>query len=100
MVDLSTVNVFPYIRAINATTNNTQIVIPKRARKMTIATRTGIAKFSYEGTDNGTPSNNNLFVMNYGYVEQKIGRGKDRPESVYVAMDSTTGTIIVSFEDE
>lgn len=100
MVDLSAVNIFPYIRAISATTNNTQIKIPNRARKITIATQTGMALFAYEGTDNATPSPNHLFVMNYGYVEQSIGRGKDRPASVYVAMANTTGTIVVSFEDE
>lgn len=100
MVDLSSVNTFPYIRAISATTNTTQIKIPHRARKLTVATESGTVYFAYEGTDNGTITNNRLFVTNYGMVEQKVGRGKDRPTSVYVAMASTTGTIIVSFEDE
>lgn len=100
MVDLHSINTFPYIKAIAATTNNTQIKMPARARKITIATKTGIVHFAYEGVDNGTPSANHLFVTNFGMVEQKIGRGKDRPQSVYVAMASSTGTIIVSFEDE
>lgn len=100
MVDLHTINTFPYIRAISATTNNVQIKMPARARKLTVATKTGVCKFAYEGEDNGTPSDNHLFVTNYGMVEQKIGRGKDRPQYVYVAMDTGTGTIIVSFEDE
>ena len=100
MVDLHTINTFPYIRAITATTNNVQIKMPARAHKLTVATKTGVCKFSYEGEDNGTPSDNHLFVTNYGMVEQKIGRGKDRPQYVYVAMDTGTGTVIVSFEDE
>ena len=100
MVDLHGINSFPYIRAISATTNNTQIKMPARARKITIATETGIVYYAYEGEDNGTPSTNHLFVTNFGMVEQKLGRGKDRPQSVYVAMKSSTGTVIVSFEDE
>lgn len=100
MVDLHSINTFPYIKAISATTNNTQIKLPARARKITIASKTGIVHFAYEGEDNGTPSANHLFVTNFGMVEQKLGRGKDRPQSVYVAMASSTGTIIVSFEDE
>lgn len=100
MVDLYTVNTFPYIRAISATTNNTQIKMPARARKITIASKTGIVHFAYEGVDNGAPTANHLFVTNFGMVEQNLGRGKDRPQSVFVAMASSTGTIIVSFEDE
>ena len=72
MVDLHSINSFPYIRAIAATTNNTQIKIPAReTSKITIATKTGIVHFAYEGRDNGTPSGNHLFVTNFGMVEQK-----------------------------
>ena len=100
MVDLHSINSFPYIRAISATTNNTKIKMPARARKITIASKTGVVYFGYEGEDNAAPTNNTLFVTNYGMVEQKLGRGKDRPTFVYVAMATTSGTIIVSFEDE
>lgn len=100
MVDLYAINTFPHIRAIAATTNNTQIKMPSRARKITVATQSGPCLFSYEGQDNSTPSANHLFVTNHGMVEQTIGRGKDRPQYVYVAMQGGTGTILISFEDE
>lgn len=100
MVDYSTVNTFPYIQSIPATTNNTQIKMPNRARKVTIATKTGIVYFAYEGEDNGVMVDHHLFVTNYGMVEQTLGRGKDRPTYIYVAMASSTGNVIVSFEDE
>lgn len=100
MVDLSTVNTFPYIRSISATTNATEVKLPLRARKITIASKTGVVVFAYDGTDNATPSAHHLFVPNYGMVQQTLGRGKDRPTSVFVAMDTTPGTVKISFEDE
>lgn len=100
MVDLSAAGTFPVIKSIAATTNTTEIKIPTRARHVTIATETGIVYFAYTGEDNGTISNDRLFVTNYGMVEQKLGRGKNRPDSIFVAMKNTTGTILVSFEDE
>ena len=99
-VDLTTVNQFPHTRAISATTNNTEILLPPRTRTVTIGTKTGECKFAFEGVDNGTPSANAVFVANYGYLGVKYGRGKDRPNAVYVAMQAGTGTILIIVEDE
>jgi len=99
-VDLTGVKQFPHIRAVSATTNNTEIVLPPRTKVVTVGTKTGDCVFAYEGVDNGTPSNNAAFVANYGYVATKYGRGKDRPTSLYVAMANGTGTIIIILEDE
>lgn len=100
MVDLTNVKQFPHIRAISATTNNTEIVLPPRTKVVTVATKTGECVFAYEGVDNNPPSSNAGFVANYGYVATKYGRGKDRPTSLYVAMVNGTGTIIIILEDE
>jgi hypothetical protein len=100
VLDLSSENYYPIIKTISATGNLTQIRLPNRARRFTVGSNTGHIWLQTNGTDGQAPGAHKLFIVNNGYMQLFMGRGKDRNMDMYVAMQNGTGTITIIVEDE
>jgi hypothetical protein len=99
--DLRNLNVYPAFYNFTAgDTTTTEILLPSAATKITLG---GIGKEIYlcrnGATDGGAVPTHRATVPQSNYMELRLGRGKNRPESIFVASKSGNAEISIILEE-
>lgn len=100
--DLSNANTFPHFKVIESqgTTWN-EIILPGNVNTVTIGSETSkIFVGQNNCSDGGTPQSEKGFVPSGNLLSLKLGRGQNKPTSIFVAASSGTTHITVILEEK
>lgn len=99
--DLKTADIFPYIKVItNQGTTWNEIILPGNVNQITIGSETQKIFFGQNDcSDGGTPQTNKTFIPSGNLLKVKLGRGRNKPSSIFVAASSGTTNIIIILEE-
>ena len=99
--DLRSFNVYPAFYNFTANdSTTTEILLPSPATQITLgAVGKEIFVCRNGATDGGAIPSNKMTVPSSNYVVLQLGRGKNRPESVFVASKTGTAEITVVLEE-
>jgi hypothetical protein len=99
--DLRNLNVYPAFHNFSAgDTSTTEILLPSAATKITVG---GVAKEIYVcrngATDGGSIPTNRATIPSANYLELRLGRGQNRPSSIFVASKSGSAEVSIILEE-
>lgn len=99
--DLRSLNVYPAFYNFSAgDASTTEILLPSAATQISIgATGKSIFVCRNGATDGGAVPSNKMTVPSSNYIVLRLGRGKNRPESLFVASTDGTAEISVILEE-
>ena len=101
MEDLKTIGVFPYFHNFTASSNTTQITIPRGCRKVSIGSEDKKLYLCRNGaTDGGSVPSNKVFIPKGNYLALSMGRGRNIDFNLYVASSSGSADVSVILEEE
>ncbi len=101
MEDLTSVKFFPHTHVFNASSNTTQVVLPRVASHVAIGSEDKKIYFCFlGGTDGGSLPNNHAFVPKENMLHIALGKGRDRTDSIYIASSSATCDITIILTEE
>lgn len=99
MLDLKTLDRFPSVRVFTGGTTNTEVVLPRKARKITITCETQKFFIAFTGTDGGTPEANKMPMPSGSYISIDLAKGYNRSNSIYLATATAGADISLMFEE-
>jgi hypothetical protein len=99
--DLRSLNVYPAFYNFTAgDTTTTEILLPSPATQISLGS---VGKEIYVcrngATDGGAVPTHKMTVPQSNYIVLKLGRGKNRPESIFVASKSGNAEISIVLEE-
>tara|TARA_B100000686_G_scaffold350923_1_gene448214 strand:+ start:1765 stop:2070 length:306 start_codon:yes stop_codon:yes gene_type:complete len=101
MEDLKTIGTFPYFHNFTASSNTTQITIPKGCRKVSIGSEDKKLYYCRNGaTDGGSLPSNYSFVPKDNMVTISMGRGRNIDYNLYVCSSSGSATVSIVLQEE
>ena len=99
--DLRSLNPYPAFHNFTANdSTTTEILLPSPATQISLGS-TGKEIFVCRNgaTDGGAIPSNKMTVPSSNYVVLRLGRGKNRPESIFVASKTGTAEVSVILEE-
>lgn len=99
MLDLKSLNQFPSIRVFSGGTTNTEIILPRKASKITITCETQKFFIAFTGTDGGTPEANKMPMPSGSYISIDLASGSNRSPNIYLATATAGADISIMFEE-
>ena len=99
--DLRNLNVYPAFHNFTANdSTTTEIILPSPATQISLGS-TGKEIFVCRNgaTDGGAIPSNKMTVPSSNYVVLRLGRGKNRPDSIFVASKTGTAEVSVILEE-
>tara|TARA_R100000353_G_C6346369_1_gene151946 strand:- start:54 stop:365 length:312 start_codon:yes stop_codon:yes gene_type:complete len=100
-VDLRNLNIYPAFHNFTANdSTTTEILLPSPATQISLGS-TGKEIFVCRNgaTDGGAIPSNKMTVPSSNYVVLRLGRGKNRPDSIFVASKTGNAEISVILEE-
>ena len=98
--DLSNVNKLPHIKGVSQGVTWMEIILPSQCTQITVGSENTKIYFGQNGqSDGGTPNQDFVFVPAGNLLPIKLGKGKERPQSIFVASSSGTALIKIILED-
>jgi hypothetical protein len=98
--DLSNVDKLPHIKGISQGETWMEIKLPSQCNQVTIGSENTKIYFGQNGqSDGGTPNQDKMFVPAGNIMPVKIGRGRERVNSIFVASSSGTAVIKILLEE-
>ena len=101
-IDLRSVETLPHFHTETTlpSSNTTEIQLPPEAGKITIGSETAVIYVFQNGaTDGGSLPSNFSFIPSGNIMSIKLGRGRTRAQSVFVAAKSGTPTLHIILEE-
>ena len=101
-IDLRGVETLPYFftKTTLPSATTTEIQLPPEAGKITIGSESAVI-YVYQngGTDGGSPPVDYSFIPSGNIMSVKLGRGRTRAQSVFVAAKTGTPTVHIILEE-
>lgn len=98
--DLRSLNAYPAFYNFTAATTATEILLPSACTRVSFgAVGKEIYIFNNGATDGGAVPTGKATVPSNNYLEIKLGRGINRPPSVFVAAKTGTAEISIILEE-
>ena len=99
--DLRNLNQYPAFYNFTATdTTTTEILLPSAATQISLGAQGKELYVCRNGaTDGGAVPSNKMTVPQSNYVVLRLGRGKNRPDSIFVASKSGNAEVSIILEE-
>ena len=99
--DLRSANIYPHIHVFTASdSTTTEIQLPSEANRITVGSSNKALFICQNGaSDGGSIPSNKAFVPSANYLQFKIGRGKNRADSIFIASQSGSATVTLILEE-
>ena len=99
--DLRSANIYPHIHVFSASdSTTTEIQLPNDANRVTVGSSNKDLFICQNGaTDGGAVPSNKAFVPSSNYLQLRIGRGKNRAESIFVSSQSGSANVTLILEE-
>ena len=101
-IDLRSVETLPHFQTQTSlpSSTTTEIKLPPEAGKITIGSETSVIYVYQNGaTDGGAPPTDFSFIPSGNIMSIKLGRGRTRAQSVFVAAKTGTPTLHIILEE-
>jgi hypothetical protein len=101
MENLRTISTYPHFHNFTASSNTTQIQIPRNCRKVTIGSDQQALFLCRNGaTDGGSVPTNKAFIPKSNYITIAMGRGSNIDYNLYVASQTGSANVSIILEEE
>jgi|TARA_Y100000593_G_scaffold92881_1_gene185912 hypothetical protein len=101
MEDLTQTTIFPHTYKFTASSNTTQINLPRIASHVAIGSEDKKIYFCFEGgSDGGALPSNHGFVPKENMLHIALGKGRNRTDSIYIASSSASCDITIILTEE
>ena len=99
--DLSNAQTFPHFKVISQGTTWNEIILPGNVNTVTVGSESSkIFVGQNNCSDGGTPQTEKGFVPSGNLMPLKLGRGQNKPNSIFVASSSGTAQITIILEEK
>lgn len=98
--NLRDLEVYPAFHNFTASTTTTEILLPSACSQISIGSPSKDIYVCRNGaTDNGTLPTHRMTVPKSNYIVLRLGRGMNRPNSMFVASSNATAEISIVLEE-
>jgi len=99
--DLRGANIYPHVHVFSAVdSSTTEIQLPSECNRITVGSENKDLYVSQNGaTDAGSVPANKAFIPKSNYLQLRIGRGKNRAESIFVSSQSGSANVTLILEE-
>lgn len=99
--DYKSLNQFPIIRNFTANQTWTDVVLPGKAKHITVGCETADIFVTFEGVEGGSTSGTHkMFIRSGGYVAIAKGRGTNQNNSIQVATQTASSAEVTMIFEE
>ena len=100
-IDLTNSNTFPHFHVIQQGTTWNEIKLPGNVNTVTVGSENSkIFVGQNNCSDGGTPQTQKGFVPSGNLLPLKLGRGENKPPSIFVAASTGTALITIILEEK
>lgn len=99
--DLRSANIYPHIHVFSAgDAEATEVKLPSECNRITVGSSNKDLYVSQNGaTDGAAVPANKAFIPSANYLQLRIGRGKNRAESIFVSSQSGAANVTLILEE-